>query len=80
MIPVKCNQHPWMSMYINVSDSPFFAVTDPKGHFTPSGIPPGTYDLVFVHEPLGKQTRNVTLGAKEQKQVDLSFSKWPFHI
>ena len=30
MLPVKCNQHPWMKMYINVVKSPFFAVTDPK--------------------------------------------------
>ena len=30
MLPVKCNQHPWMKMYVNVVKSPFFAVTDPK--------------------------------------------------
>ena len=28
MLPVKCNQHPWMKMYINVVKNPFFAVTD----------------------------------------------------
>ena len=30
MLPVKCNQHPWMKMYINVVKSPFFAVTDKR--------------------------------------------------
>ena len=75
MIRVKCNQHPWMNMYINVSDSPFFGVTDAQGRFTLSGIPPGTYDLVFVHESLGQQTRSVTLAAHERKTVDLSFGK-----
>ena len=31
MLPVKCNQHPWMKMYINVVKSPFYAVTDKIG-------------------------------------------------
>ncbi len=30
MLPVKCNQHPWMKMYVNVVKSPFFAVTDKR--------------------------------------------------
>ncbi len=28
MIPVRCNNHPWMNAFINVSATPFFAVTD----------------------------------------------------
>ena len=75
MIPVKCNQHPWMKMYINVSDSPFVAVTDREGHFELKGVPPGEYDLVFVHETLGTQRHSITVGAKEQKTVDVSFAR-----
>ena len=75
MIPVKCNQHPWMKMYINVSDSPFFAVTDREGHFELKGVPAGTYDLVFVHETLGTQRHTITVGVKEQKTVDVSFAR-----
>ena len=75
MIPVKCNQHPWMNMYVNVSDSPFFAVTDAHGHFSLNGIPAGTYDIVLVHETLGQQTQSVTLRAKEQKALDVSFRR-----
>jgi hypothetical protein len=74
MIPVKCNQHPWMRMFINVSDSPFFAITDAQGHFEMKGIPPGTYDLVFVHETLGQQTHSIILNAKQQKTVEVSFA------
>ncbi|MBZ5546691.1 MAG: hypothetical protein LAO22_01835 [Acidobacteriia bacterium] len=73
MIPVKCNQHPWMKMYINVSDSPFFAVTDARGHFDINGLPPGTYDLVFVHETLGPQRHSITVGPRERKVIDVSF-------
>ncbi len=75
MIPVKCNQHPWMKMYINVSDSPFFAVTDAQGHFEFHGVPPGTYNLVFVHESLGKQSHSITVGSTQQNTMDVSFTQ-----
>jgi hypothetical protein len=41
MIPIKCNQHAWMKMYLNVVDSPFFAVSGPDGRFQIKGLPPG---------------------------------------
>ncbi len=37
MLPVKCNQHPWMRMYINVVKSPFYAVTGPDGKYEIKG-------------------------------------------
>jgi plastocyanin len=30
MIPVKCNQHPWMKMFLHVSSHPYFAVNAPE--------------------------------------------------
>ena len=33
MLPVKCNQHPWMKMYINVVKNPFYAVTGSGGKY-----------------------------------------------
>jgi plastocyanin len=75
MIPVKCNQHPWMYMYINVVDSPFLAVTDAQGHFELKGIPPGTYDLVFVHESMGRQIHSITLAPKQHTTIDASFAR-----
>ncbi len=73
MLPVKCNQHPWMRMFINVTKSPFYAVTGPDGKFEIKGLPPGEYTLAFVHEKLGEQDQKVTLSAKESKTLDLSF-------
>jgi len=73
MLPVKCNQHPWMRMFMNVTKSPFYAVTGPDGKFEIKGLPPGEYTLAFVHEKLGEQDQKVTLGAKESKTLDLSF-------
>jgi plastocyanin len=73
MLPVKCNQHPWMRMFISVTKSPFYAVTGPNGKYEIKGLPPGDYTLAFVHEKLGEQDLKVTLGAKESKTVDVSF-------
>jgi plastocyanin len=73
MLPVKCNQHPWMKMYINVVKSPFYAVTGPDGKYEIKGLPPGDYTIAFVHEKLGEQDQKVTVGPKEAKTVDQSF-------
>jgi plastocyanin len=73
MLPVKCNQHPWMRMYVNVVKTPFFAVTGPDGKFEIKGLPPGDYTIAFVHEKLGEQDQKVTLAAKDTKTVDTAF-------
>ena len=68
MIPVKCNQHPWMKMYLSVLSNPFFAVTGPDGSFSLHGVPPGTYTLAAVHEKYGEQEIKITVGPKDNKQ------------
>jgi plastocyanin len=73
MLPVKCNQHPWMKMYINVVKSPFYAVTDKSGKYEIKGLPPGDYTIAFVQEKLGEQDQKVTVGPKDTKTVDQSF-------
>ncbi|MBC7929713.1 MAG: carboxypeptidase regulatory-like domain-containing protein [Rubrivivax sp.] len=75
VIPVKCNQHPWMRAYVGVLSHPFFAVTDKDGHFEIKGVPPGTYTVVAWHEKYQQGiTQSVTVGASEKKALDLSFS------
>lgn len=74
LLPVKCNQHPWMKMYVNVTKSPFYAVTGADGKYEIRGLPPGDYTLAFVHEKLGEQDQKVTLAAKDNKTgVDITF-------
>jgi len=75
MLPVKCNQHPWMKMYLNVAKTPFFAVTGSDGKYEIKGLPPGDYTLAFVHEKLGEQDQKVTLAAKDSKTVDQAFKQ-----
>ena len=68
MIPVKCNQHPWMKMYLNVLGNPFYAVTGKDGSFDLKGLPPGTYTIAAVHEKYGEQEMKITVGPKDSKQ------------
>src|SRR5437016_2141431 len=75
MLPVNCNQHPWMKMYVNVIKSPFFALTGSDGKYEIKGLPPGDYTLAFVQEKLGEQDQKVTLAAKDTKTVDIAFKQ-----
>jgi hypothetical protein len=74
MIPVRCNNHPWMNAFINVSATPFFAVTGADGHFSIGGLPAGTYTLAAVHEKMGEQTMTVTVEPKGKAEADFRFS------
>ena len=74
MIPVRCNNHPWMNAFINVSATPFFAVSDNAGHFDLRGLPPGDYVLGAVHEKLGEQTLSVHLAPDTAAKADFSFA------
>ncbi|HEX8292860.1 MAG TPA: carboxypeptidase regulatory-like domain-containing protein [Pyrinomonadaceae bacterium] len=75
VIPVKCNQHPWMRAYVGVLQHPFFAVTDAAGRFEIKGVPAGTYTLVAWHEkyPQGL-TQSVTVGPSAAATSDFSFT------
>jgi plastocyanin len=73
LLPVQCNQHPWMRMFMNVLKNPFYAVSGPDGKYEIKGLPPGDYTIAFVHEKLGEQDEKVTLAAKDSKTVDATF-------
>ena len=73
LIPIKCNQHPWMKMYLSVLGNPFFAITGKDGKFSLQGLPPGTYTIAAVQEKYGEKTQTVTVGAKEDKSVSFTY-------
>ena len=74
MMPVRCNNHPWMNAFINVSPTPFFAVTDASGHFDIKGLPAGTYTLAAVHEKMGEQDMTVTVKPHATGTADFTYS------
>lgn len=75
MMPVRCNNHPWMNAFINVSATPFFAVSNDDGRFEIDGLPAGTYTLAAVHEKLGERIMKVTVAAKGQAAAEFTYSE-----
>lgn len=73
MIPVRCNNHPWMQAFINVAANPFFSVSDQSGHFVIRGLPPGTYTVVADQEQLGQKSATVTISPKQTVTQDFTY-------
>lgn len=74
MIPVRCNNHPWMNAFINVAPNPYFAVTGPDGSFTIHGLSPGHYTLAAVHEKLGEQDVTITVDGGTTTQANFTYT------
>jgi plastocyanin len=74
MLPVRCNNHPWMSAYLNIAPNPYFAVTGPDGSFTLPNLPPGAYTLAAIHEKLGEQDIQISVAPKATAKASFTFS------
>ena len=74
MLPVRCNNHPWMQALLNIAPNPYFAVSAADGSFTIPNLPPGNYTLAAVHEKLGEQDVTITVGAKATARAAFTFS------
>ena len=61
--------------FINVSATPFFAVSDASGHFEIAGLPPGDYVLGIAQEKLGEKTLPITIKPGQAAKADLSYAK-----
>lgn len=74
IISIECDVlHTWMSAYIVVTSSPYFAVTNEKGEFIIEGMPADTYEIEVWHEKLGRQLRKVVVVGERTSKVDLVF-------
>jgi plastocyanin len=76
LIPVKCNQHPWMKAYIGVMRTPFFSVSSTDGSYEIKGVPPGKYTVVAWREGGSEgqsKTLEVTVPASGSGKADFSF-------
>jgi plastocyanin len=76
IIPVKCNQHPWMKAYIGVLKTPFFSVSSTNGAYEIKGVPPGKYTVVAWREGGADgqtKTMDVTVPANGAGKADFSF-------
>ena len=72
-LPIKCNLHPWMRVYVNVVPHPFFAVTGADGSFSIKGLPAGDYTLAAWHERFGVQEFKVKVAANGTAAANFTF-------
>ena len=80
LIPVKCNQHPWMKAYVGVMRHPFFDVSGEDGAFEISGVPAGKYTVVAWREGGAngtEKTMEVTVPANGNAKADFAFGAAP---
>ncbi len=73
MIPVQCNEHPWMHAYIGVTSNPFYAVTGATGRYTLRGLPPGHYTVAAWTATFGTQKQEVTLRPGQTVTLNFTF-------
>lgn len=74
-IPVRCDVHSWMSGWLFVAANPYFQLTDKSGAYKLADVPPGDYTLEVWHGTLGKQSKKITVKAKEEAKADFEFVK-----
>lgn len=70
---IKCDVHGWMKSYMAVLPNSYHAVSQTNGAFSIPNLPPGNYKVIAWHEKYGPQEQQVTVGAKEQKQISFNF-------
>jgi hypothetical protein len=74
LVPVKCNQHPWMRSYIGVLKHPLYDVSKDTGVYEIKGVPPGKYTVVAWREGgAAEKTMEVTVTANGAAKADFSF-------
>ena len=77
-IKVKCELHPWMRGVLAVFKNSHHAITDSNGAFTLPDLPAGKYTVTAWHELYGTQSKEITIAAGENKDLNFSFKVTPY--
>jgi plastocyanin len=55
-VHLKCDVHSWMSAWVFVATTPYYAITAEDGSFSLDDVPPGSYTLKVWHGVFGEQS------------------------
>jgi hypothetical protein len=76
LLNLTCYAHPWQHAYVYIFDHPYVAVTDEKGEFVITDIPPGSYTVKAWHEALGTtEIRDVKVESKKTGTIKVKYTK-----
>jgi len=73
MVPVVCDVHGWMNMFIGVVDHPYFDTSGEDGSFTIANVAPGTYTVETWHEVYGVQSQQVTVEPNSTAELTFAY-------
>jgi len=72
---MQCGFHAYMESWALVADHPYYAITDERGRFTLTDVPPGTYRVVVWHPYLREAAaQEVTVAAGASASVAFSIA------
>ncbi len=71
-VHLKCDVHSWMSAWVFMAKTPYYAVTGADGSFTLGDVPPGNYTVKVWHGKLGQSSSQVTVAAGAEAMADLT--------
>jgi plastocyanin len=75
VINVKCDVHGWMNGWLFSAANPYYNVTDARGAFKLTDVPPGTYSLTVWHETLGTVKQKITVKPNQETKADFELTK-----
>lgn len=73
-VAMGCNIHDWMSGYMLIVDTPYFAKTDPQGQATFAVKEPGRYQITVWHPQLDVTQHKVTLQQVINNKSDVTIT------
>jgi plastocyanin len=74
VVKFKCDVHTWMTGYLLVTDSPYFAITGEDGSFSIADVPPGEYTVEAWQEKLGTKTTTVKVAAGKPAELKIELA------
>ena len=75
VIPLLCRVHHEMSGFIVVVPTPYYGVTDEKGTYRITGVPPGSYHLAAWHEAKDLKVQDIVVPERGAVSADFLMTR-----